>query len=183
MKPDSKGIQQNLFGRNGKNEVNVYNHPVAEASNETKTIIAIINYLSSEVEKSDANLDIQFEKNINKKFYERFKDESQPVINEFSDLMPLYGVKYDDAQEAIGVGEVRLSEIAVLISHKSKEILKECDNKFVDATEGVIKWLCSEISANIKQLGLDGGFSEGAVRFFVCKKLEECDVFPNEAVN
>jgi hypothetical protein len=180
MKQNSNGIQQNLLGKNGKNEINVYNHPVSHASNETKTMLAIVSYLSSEVDKTSVELDVQFEKNINRKFYQRFKDESQPVIDEFSDLMPLYGAKYNDAQGALEVGETRLAEIAVLISRKSKAILEENDGKFVDAIEAVIKWLSEEASSSIKQIGSENGFSEGAVRFFVFKKLEECDVFPNE---
>jgi hypothetical protein len=182
MTPDNS-IRQATYGKNGHNQVNLFNHPVSEASNETKTMIAIVSYLSSEVDKTDISLDIQFEKNINRKFYERFKDESQPVIDEFTDLMPLYAAKYEDAQDTLSVSETRLSEIAVLISRKSKELLNSADNKFVAATESVIKWLSEEIASHIKQLGLEDGYSECAVRFFVFKKLEECNVFPNEAVS
>lgn len=178
--PTNDSIKQSAKGANASNVVKVYNHPVSEASNEVRTLIALISYLSDQVELSQREYSLDSERNINKKFQERFGVSAARIKADYAQLLPIYEGKYIETQSSLVLSDFRLSEIAAMISQRSNQILEDCGSDAVNALDQVVDWLEADIAKNIEHSG-SGSYSRMAVKFYALKQFELCNLFSMQA--
>ena len=156
---------------------NAYLRVQVRASNEIASMMQVITYLSSEVEKSDEPLDFIKERDWNKKINERFVAYKSRIEEDLLTLMPLYKEKYKLAWSQSGISEGRRDEISALLSIRSRSELQESGDNPIAAMDQLAKWLCDEAAKSVTE---NQEYSEAAVRYFLYTEFQRCNVFPNE---
>lgn len=157
---------------------NTYLQVPRRSSNEILALMKVIDFLSSEVAKTDEPLDIARERDWNKKINERFIQYKPQIMEELEILTPLYKDKYKLAWTQSDISEGKRDEINALLSIKSRNVLSDTDGDPIHALDTLTKWLCDEIAEAAND---DQKYSEAAVRFFLHTEFQRCNIFPNGA--
>jgi hypothetical protein len=172
-------VRQTALGRNSTNQLTYVTNTVSAPSNEIKTLVAIIDSLSKDVD-AKGEQSIRKKKDFSQKFFLRFGDYLDTIqFVYFENLKPRYDELYPQAVEASDASEIRLGDIATLIAIKSDECLSETGGDPLKAIDLLMKWLMAEVgSALVVEKNFQ--YSEGAVRYYIYKQFELCNVFPNK---
>lgn len=160
---------------------NVQNHlymgdgPV-RAPMEVITLTQVIVYLCNEVEHYDGVLDIENQRDLNKKINQRFAPYKEKIYKDYQTLLFVFDNKYKLAWQNSDVSEQQRDQIDAFISIKSRRVLEENANNPIHSIDILVQWLREEIGKNHEN---KKQFSDVAIRFFLYKEFVRCNVFPN----
>ena len=142
-------------------------------SNEVKTFLSLIEYLSDENHPSVGQGFIEAP-DPERKIYTRFEDHSEFLTNEYETLYIDYGIMYNDIMQQTDLGPVRIRRLGYYLKSFSDGILDECNNNAKLALSKVVEKLKNMLSEN------SVNYDECAIKFFVLQQLINCNVFPNK---
>ncbi|MXO78610.1 SMEK domain-containing protein [Paenibacillus sp. OT2-17] len=140
-------------------------------SNEVETIIALIEYLSSNKKVTTKKVDTitDPEDKINR----RFKDYSDFLKGLYIELVSLYGEAVKQANEILGLDDVK----SLLI----RLYLRDISNKYLEQTNGNPREALELLALYFEeQLGASGfEFDKMAIKYYLISETIKCNVFPN----
>ncbi|UPZ36542.1 SMEK domain-containing protein [Sphingobacterium sp. PCS056] len=138
-------------------------------SNEVETIMALIEYLSKDDNRSISQkpeiVDPQF------KIYNRFSEHSVFLINLYSELCTVYQQPLLEGKQ--GIDGVKAIKISSYLKDESDKILTSEGNNPQIALEKFVEIIYDKLSEN----GIK--FDKIAIKFYLLDELINCNVFPN----
>lgn len=142
-------------------------------ANEIETIIDLIEFLSSNKEKTvfidETNVDPAG------KIYKRFSDYKDVLLDQIRDFNPIYRKALEEAKDKIGLDSTKINWIRRHLKNQSDRYLRECSNNPLSALDILCDFYEKKLSTNGKNYDLS------AIRFFMLKELVNCNVFPNHS--
>lgn len=141
-------------------------------ANEVETIIALIEYLTSNKAISDKKMKPSFtdpEHKINK----RFQKYSEALKSLYIDLLTLYDFALKQAYETLGLDDAKSFAISLYLKDISDTHLEECKGNPRQALEQ----LTTHFEQQISESGFE--FDKMAIKYFLISETIKCNVFPN----
>ncbi|MNS04447.1 hypothetical protein D3C72_358060 [compost metagenome] len=147
--------------------------PEPRRSNEVNTLVRLIEVLSASDEGLSAG-EHREDPDPTGKIRDRFAEHAKFLEQQYVDLHELYGRAYEEVSKHSDLGHVRVRKLQIHLMHWSDRILSECGGDPKAALQALTERVVDMMGAS------DGGFDEGAIRYFLVAQLIACNVFPNK---
>lgn len=155
-------------------EIELYNK-VNEAkiiqANEIETIIELIEYLSSNKGMSKRKIDTVTDPDH--KINKRFNEYADFLKGLYIELVFLYGEAVKQANEILGLDEVKQLVIRLYLRDISNKFLEEVEANPKVALENLTKYLEEQLSNSGKK------YDKMAIKYYLISETIKCNVFPN----
>ncbi|MDQ2088051.1 SMEK domain-containing protein [Herbivorax sp. ANBcel31] len=140
-------------------------------SNEIDTIIDLIEYISNH-KKVKKKLEVAIDPEY--KIYKRFKNFSERLITEYTNLLKIYGNAIELVEQNLGIDEAKDIVIMLFLQDISMNILEETNDNPVKALNRLVDYFEDKLSVNGKK------YDKVAIKFYLTSEMIKCNVFPNE---
>ena len=146
-------------------------HSQVNVSNEAETLIELIDYLSSNRQKSTKKF--KSAPDPEGKIKHRFAEHSKFLEDEIVRLIPLYAEAKETVWGVKGYNLIDIEHIRIYLQNESNRILDQCDNNPRVALDKFTEQLEENLSGSGKK------YDSTAIRYFIIDELTQCNVFPN----
>lgn len=150
----------------------LHDKPVTTLPNEVKTILGIIEILSSERHPEAGNGFLE-DPDPENKILKRFSEYSVFLTNRYYDLYIEYGKILDTIYDENDLGSQALRRAGTYLKGYSDEVLNNCKGNPKEALTKLVETFKCHLS--------NSGFSfdASAAEFYIVDQLIKCNVFPN----
>lgn len=145
-------------------------HSSESVSNETETLIELIDYLSKN--KSLPKKEINRVPDPEGKIRHHFSEHSSFLESEIVRLIPMYAKAKEEVWKIKGYNALDTEHIKIYLQNESSRILNENSNDPLIALDSLTKAFEKALSKSGKK------YDYTAIRFFIVDELVKCNVFP-----
>lgn len=145
-------------------------HEIQTEANEVETIIALIEYISTN-KKVMATREVIVDPDY--KINQRFKDFADSIKNQYIDLLSVYGNALAEIENS-KIDQALDIVTRIYLQDESIKHLNQSNNDPIEALNSMIDFFASKLRVNGKK------HNETAIKFYLLDKVIKCSVFPNE---
>ena len=173
MKQTHSGVGNNIVAHRDINNITnvALDLKLTSESNEVKTIMTLINFLSDSDNRTLIIIDNEVDPD--NKINKRFIQYSEYIKNEYEMLFGIYASSLCIAKEAIGLDSVKVELISSYLRDESNKIIMANDGNPMVALSLMVDFFDQKLSQNNVQ------YDNRAIKFYLLDELIECNVFPN----
>jgi len=140
---------------------------------DTKTIIAIISYISINAELHEWDLDSVMP-DPEEKIFNRFSKYCEEIKNEIIEASS-YAIAQQSAEEVIGLDVITVWKITAYLKRESRRKLRESSNDPMTALDSLTDYF-----EKILEKQDNSNFDRNAIRYYLIWEIIKCNVFPND---
>ncbi|MDD6467030.1 MAG: SMEK domain-containing protein [Erysipelotrichaceae bacterium] len=108
------------------------------------------------------------------KIYNRFREFAERLMNDYTQLVCIYGDAIDVVYDRLEIDEAQDTIIMMYLQDISIQYLDKTHDNPIEALNELVNYFSEELSKNGKK------YDKAAIKFYLIYEMIKCNVFPNE---
>lgn len=182
VKKENWGLEQIVklaLGLNASDQKRIFNFPesiilpsISTQSTEVETIMDLIEYISTNEELKEGDLD-NVMPDPEKKIYQRFIEYCKEIESEIVAIV-MYATAQKEAEQVVGLDGIKIGKITAYLKQRSRRMLRENNDNPMEALDKLTDYFENILKQNAKH------YDYNAIRYYLIGEIPKCNVFPND---